>query len=171
MFQCHSITCSYPVFLTPFIKKTLLSPLFCILSFIGQKLVVVVYLLSRVQLLGPHWQWPARLLCPWDSPDNTGVGCHFSPQGIFPTQGSNPGLLHCRQILYSVILYHMTLPLFKYLYPHRLNSLQIRTAVCKTNKIKRNKTLKFSAPSKVRLLSDDFLNIYCFPCPVLVVGN
>ena len=102
MFQCHSITCSYPVFLTPFIKKTLLSPLFCILSFIGQKLVVVVYLLSRVQLLGPHWQWPARLLCPWDSPDNTGVGCHFSPQGIFPTQGSNPGLLICRQILYHL---------------------------------------------------------------------
>ena len=31
---------------------------------------------------------------------NTGVGCPFLLQGIFPTQGSNPGLLHCRQILY-----------------------------------------------------------------------
>ena len=31
---------------------------------------------------------------------NTGVGCHFLLQGIFPTQGSNPGLPHCRQILY-----------------------------------------------------------------------
>ena len=30
---------------------------------------------------------------------NTGVGCHTLLQGIFPTQGSNPGLLHCRQIL------------------------------------------------------------------------
>ena len=30
---------------------------------------------------------------------NTGVGCHFLLQGIFPTQGSNPRLLHCRQIL------------------------------------------------------------------------
>ena len=30
---------------------------------------------------------------------NTGVGCHFLLQGIFPTQGSNPGLPHCRQIL------------------------------------------------------------------------
>ena len=29
----------------------------------------------------------------------TGVGCHFLLQGIFPTQDSNPGLLHCRQIL------------------------------------------------------------------------
>ena len=30
----------------------------------------------------------------------TGVGCHALLQGIFPTQGSNPGLLHCRRILY-----------------------------------------------------------------------
>ena len=38
-----------------------------------------------------------------DSPGkNTGVGCHFLLQGIFPTQESNPGLPHCRQILYSV---------------------------------------------------------------------
>ena len=29
---------------------------------------------------------------------NTGVGCHALLQGIFPTQGSNPGLLHCRQV-------------------------------------------------------------------------
>ena len=33
---------------------------------------------------------------------NTGVGCHSLPQGIFLTQGSNPGLLHCRQILYQL---------------------------------------------------------------------
>ena len=31
---------------------------------------------------------------------NTGVGCHFLHQEIFPTQGLNPGLLHCRQTLY-----------------------------------------------------------------------
>ena len=44
------------------------------------------------------------LLCPWDSPGkNTRVDCHFLLQGIFPTQGSSPGLLHLlhyRQILY-----------------------------------------------------------------------
>ena len=28
------------------------------------------------------------------------IGCYFLPQRIFPTQGSNLGLLHCRQILY-----------------------------------------------------------------------
>ena len=33
---------------------------------------------------------------------NTGVGCHFLLQGIFPIQGSNPGLPHCRQILYQL---------------------------------------------------------------------
>ena len=38
---------------------------------------------------------PTRLLCPWNSPDkNTGVGCHALLQGLFPTQGSNPDLLH-----------------------------------------------------------------------------
>ena len=33
---------------------------------------------------------------------NTGVGYHFLLQGIFLTQGSNQGLLHCRQILYHL---------------------------------------------------------------------
>ena len=38
-----------------------------------------------------------------DSPGkNTGVGCHALLQGIFPTQGSNPGLPHCRQIFYHL---------------------------------------------------------------------
>ena len=38
-----------------------------------------------------------------DSPGkNTGVGCHFLLQGIFPTQGLNLGLLHCKQILYHL---------------------------------------------------------------------
>ena len=51
--------------------------------------------------LWPHGLQSARLLCPWNSPGkNTGVGCHSLLQRIFLTQGSNPGLLHCRQILY-----------------------------------------------------------------------
>ena len=38
-----------------------------------------------------------------DSPGkNTGVGCHALLQGILPTQGSNLGLPHCRQILYHL---------------------------------------------------------------------
>ena len=46
---------------------------------------------------------PCGLLCPWDSPGkNTGVDSHSLLQGIFPSQGSNPGLPHCRQILYCL---------------------------------------------------------------------
>ena len=53
--------------------------------------------------LRPHGLQPTRVLCPWDSPGkNTGVGCHFLLQGIFPTQGSNPGLLPCGQTLYHL---------------------------------------------------------------------
>ena len=52
--------------------------------------------------LQPYGLQPASLLCPWNSPGkNTGVGCHFLLQGIFPTQGFNQGLLHWRQILYT----------------------------------------------------------------------
>ena len=50
-----------------------------------------------------HGLQPTMLLHPWDFPgNNNGLGCHFLLQGIFPTQGSNPGLLHCRQTLYRL---------------------------------------------------------------------
>ena len=43
--------------------------------------------------------WPHGPYSPWNSPgQNTGVGSLSLLQGIFPTQGSNPGLLHCGQI-------------------------------------------------------------------------
>ena len=41
----------------------------------------------------PYGQQPARFLYPWDSSGkNTGAGCCVLIQGIFPTQGSNPGI-------------------------------------------------------------------------------
>ena len=47
--------------------------------------------------------WPHGLYSPWNSPgQNTGEGSLSLLQGIFPSQGSNPGLLHCRQILYQL---------------------------------------------------------------------
>ena len=53
---------------------------------------------SHVRLFATPWT--TRLLHPWDSPGkNTGVGYRFLLQGIFLTQGSNPGLPHCRQTL------------------------------------------------------------------------
>ena len=46
---------------------------------------------------------PHGLYSPWDSPgQNTGVGSLSLLQGIFPSQGSNPGLPHCRRILYQL---------------------------------------------------------------------
>ena len=47
--------------------------------------------------------WPHGLYSPWNSPgQNTGVGSLSLLQGVFLTQGSNPGLLHCRWILYHL---------------------------------------------------------------------
>ena len=44
-----------------------------------------------------------RLNSPWNSPgQNTGVSSLSFLQGIFPTQESNPGLPHCRRILYQL---------------------------------------------------------------------
>ena len=53
--------------------------------------------------LRPHGLQPPRLLHPWDFPGkSSGVGCRFLLQGIFVTQGLNPGLLHCRRMLYPL---------------------------------------------------------------------
>ena len=52
------------------------------------------------------WCWRSLLrvlLCPWDFPGkNTRVDCHFLLQDIFPIQGLNLGLPHCRQTLYHL---------------------------------------------------------------------
>ena len=46
---------------------------------------------------------PRGLYSPWNSPgQNTGVGSLSLLQGIFPTQGQNPGLPHCVWILYQL---------------------------------------------------------------------
>ena len=46
---------------------------------------------------------PRRLYSPWNSlGQNTGVGSLSLLQGIYPTQRSNPALLHCRRILYQL---------------------------------------------------------------------
>ena len=52
-------------------------------------------LLQSSNSLQPYGMQSTRLLCPWDSPGkNIEVACHFLLQGIFPTQGLNPCLLH-----------------------------------------------------------------------------
>ena len=58
--------------------------------------------LSCICFLVTPWT-VAWLLCPWNSPGrSTGVGSCFCLQGIFPTQGSNPILSYCSQILYCL---------------------------------------------------------------------
>ena len=71
----------------------------------------VLYLISQSypSLCDPMDCSPPGSSVHGDSPGkNTGVGCHALLQGIFPTQGSNPGPLHCRQILYH--LSHQGIP-------------------------------------------------------------
>ena len=59
--------------------------------------------LSCVQI--SETPWTVAHLCPYNFPSkNTGVGCHFFLQGIFPTQGSNLSLLHL--LLSRWIIYH-----------------------------------------------------------------
>ena len=67
----------------------------------SMKLVKVAQ--SYPTLCNPMGCGPPRLLCPWDSSGkNTGMGCLSLLQGIFPTQGLNPGHLRCMQILYHL---------------------------------------------------------------------
>ena len=72
--------------------------MFSLLYFVAGGLVAKLCLtLATPQIVAP------RLLCAWDSPGkNTGVGCHFLLQGSFATQEWNPGLLHCRWVLYQL---------------------------------------------------------------------
>ena len=55
---------------------------------------------SVIDPMSPALQADSLLLSHWGSP--TGVDSHSLLQGIFPAQGSNPGLLHCRHILYCL---------------------------------------------------------------------
>ena len=58
---------------------------------------------SCLTLCDPTHCSPPGSSGPWNSSGkNTGLSSHSLLQGIFPTQGLNPGLLHCRQILYHL---------------------------------------------------------------------
>ena len=51
----------------------------------------------------PHGLWPTKLFCPWGfSRQEYWSPLPCPPSGIFPPQGSNPSLPHCRQILYCL---------------------------------------------------------------------
>ena len=70
-------------------------------SCVGLVCVKCVDLSVMSDSLRLHGLWLARFLS-IEFSKNTGVDSCSLPQGIFPTRGWNPGLLHCRQILYRL---------------------------------------------------------------------
>ena len=89
----------FPSFVSHLVKtshfsKTLVSTITCFLCLVTQ---------SCLTLCDPMDCSPPDSSVHGDSPGkNTGVNCHALLQGIFSTQGLNPGQLHCRQILYCL---------------------------------------------------------------------
>ena len=78
--------------------RTLSDPMDCSLSGSSVHGIFQARVLEWVAIAFLH-----GLYSPWNSPgQNTGVCSLSLLQGIFPTQGSNPGLPHCRQILYQL---------------------------------------------------------------------
>ena len=87
--HAHTCTCRSPW--TQRIKATTWGAISYVLYLVTQ---------SCPNLCNPMDCSPSGPFVHGDSPGkNTGVGCHGLLQGIFPTKRSNPGLLHCRQIL------------------------------------------------------------------------
>ena len=65
-------------------------------------------------LLRPQGLGPSRLLCPWDFPaKNTGLGCHFLLQGIFPTERLNSSV--CISRTAGRFFCHGGSPLYEYI--------------------------------------------------------
>ena len=89
----------FPSFVSHLVKtshfsKTSVSTITCFLCLVTQ---------SCLTLCDPMDCSPPDSSVHGDSPGkNTGVGCHAFLDGIFPTQGLNPGLLHHRWILYRL---------------------------------------------------------------------
>ena len=73
------------------------------LLFFFEDVTQTEFLSYHFELLSSRVMDVACLSVHGDSPGkNTGVGCRALLQGILPTQGLNPGLLHCRQIFYCL---------------------------------------------------------------------
>ena len=81
--------------------KTILS--LCLFNLYAECCVLCLVAQSCLSLCDPMDYSPAGSSVHGDSPGkNIGVGFHALLQGIFPAQGLNPGLLHCRWILYQL---------------------------------------------------------------------
>ena len=97
-------------------------------TFLGTKDACMPNRFSRVLLWDPMDCSLPSSSVHGDSPGkNTGVGCHALLQGIFPMQGSNPGLPHCRWILYHPKQYWLVRD-FSKVARSKINSIQIPIA-------------------------------------------
>ena len=76
----------------------------CVCVCVYECVCIHKYIWSEVKVIQSYLtRRPCGLYNPWNSPgQNTGEGSHSFLQGIFPTQESKQGLLHCRLILYQL---------------------------------------------------------------------
>ena len=89
MFQCYSLKSSHPHF-SPLSPK-------------GYSIQLCLLCCPACRLISPIFLNSIYMVCPWNSPGkNTEVVCHSLLQEIFLTQGSDLGLLYCRQIFYHL---------------------------------------------------------------------
>ena len=93
---------------------------------------VVVTQPQSCPTLGDAMDWdPPGSSGPWNSVGkNTGVGCHFLLQGIFPTQGSSLGLPHCRQIIYRLTTREASTQMCAHLHVGQHIYVQVHTCMC-----------------------------------------
>ena len=120
---------------------------------------------------------PYGLESPWNSPSqNTGVGSCSLFQGIFPTEGSNPGLLHCRLILYQLSYQGSPCPhlhLFKHTCTHTRAHMTCRSYVHVLSCFSHVQvfvilwTMALQAPLSMRIFRQEYWS--GLPCPSL--GN
>ena len=106
MLECYSLKSSHPRLLPQSPKVCFLHLcLFCCLAY----WVIITIFLNSMKVKAKVTQScltlrPHELYSPWNFlGQNTEVGSLSLLQGIFPTQGSNPDLPHCRRILYKLI--------------------------------------------------------------------
>ena len=75
---------------------------FPLASMVSNEKFTAIQIESEGRSVVSYFLWPHELYSPWNSLGQMGVGSLSLLQGIFPTQGSNPGFPHCRRILYQL---------------------------------------------------------------------
>ena len=91
--------------------RKIITEILKILNIITKSIFSTIFIVGRLET-AYIWKWvtqscltlqPHGLYSPWNSPgQNTRVGTLSLLQGIFPAQGLNPGLPHCRRVLYQL---------------------------------------------------------------------